>query len=148
VAVWWFFAGSSFVVAGGSGPWYCRRPCPAGARPSSLELRIDFHDHEGFTVCADCQGFVITGICGLADTVALRVGLRVRKMSGKRVLGLPPETAAAGHPAVRHPAVRYPGSERAPYWLTRPKDVQNLHPYVWRPGAGARWVRGLAKGRG
>jgi hypothetical protein len=65
--------------------------------PSTPELRIDFHDHEGFTVCADCEVFVITGICGLAGTVALRVGLRVRKRSGKRVLGLPPETAAVGH---------------------------------------------------
>jgi hypothetical protein len=50
---------------------------------------------------------MITGSCGLAGTVALRVGLRVRKRSGMRVLGLPPETAAVGHPAVRHP-----GSER------------------------------------
>jgi hypothetical protein len=46
---------------------------------------------------AQCEVFVITGICGLAGTVALRVGLRVRKRSGKRVLGLPPETAAVGH---------------------------------------------------
>ena len=61
------------------------------------------------------QGFAITGICGLAGAVALPVGLPVRKTSEKRVLGLTPETAAVGHPAVRHP-----GSERAPYRLTRP----------------------------
>jgi hypothetical protein len=116
VAVWWFFAGREQLCGGWrGGPWYGRRPCPAGAGPSPPEQRIDFHDHEALTVCTDCQGFTITGSCGLAGTVALRVGLRVRKRSGKRVLGLPPETAAVGHPAVRHP-----GSERVPYWPTRP----------------------------
>ena len=43
-----------------------------------------FHDHEGFTVRADCEAFVITRICGLAGAAALRVGLRVRKRSGMR----------------------------------------------------------------
>jgi hypothetical protein len=35
--------------------------------------------------------FVITGICGLAGAATLRVGLRGRKRSGRRALGLPPE---------------------------------------------------------
>jgi hypothetical protein len=33
--------------------------------------------------------FVITRIYGLAGAAALRVGLQVRKRSGRRVLGLP-----------------------------------------------------------
>ena len=112
VAVWRFFPGREQLCGG----WRVRalvwQASLSGPEPDLLppELRIDFHDQEALTVCADCEVFVITGICGLAGTVALRVGLRVRKRSGKRVLGLPPETAAVGHP----------GSERAPYWLTRP----------------------------
>jgi hypothetical protein len=138
VAVWWFFAGREQLCGGWrGGPWYGRRPCPAGAGPYPPEQRIDFHDREALTVCADCEVFVITGSCGLAGTVALRVGLRVRKRSGKRVLGLPPETAAAGNrsrrkpqppetAAVGHPAVRHPGSERVPYWPTRPSARTNV----------------------
>jgi hypothetical protein len=120
VAVWWFFAGREQLCGGWrGGPWYGRRPCPAGAGPYPPEQRIDFHDREALTVCADCEVFVITGSCGLAGTVALRVGLRVRKRSGKQVLGLPPETAAAGNRSRRKP--QPPG--------TRPSGTQarNAH---------------------
>jgi hypothetical protein len=60
------------------------------------EHKIDLRDHDGFTVRADCQAFVITGSCGLAGAAALRVGLRVRKRSGMRVLGLPSGTQPSG----------------------------------------------------
>jgi hypothetical protein len=41
---------------------------------------------KAFTPESGGKVFVITGICGLAGAAALRVGLRVRKRSGKRVL--------------------------------------------------------------
>ena len=130
VAVWWFFAGREQLCGGWRvrAPWYGRRPCPAGAGPSPPELRIDFHDHEGFTVRGDCEVFMITGICGLAGTAGWRalragghcglagtVGLRVRKSGGKRVLDCRRKPQPSGTPAVVYPAVGHPGSERAPY---------------------------------
>jgi hypothetical protein len=103
VAVWWFFAGREQLCGGWrGGPWYGRRPCPAGAGPYPPEQRIDFHDREALTVCADCEVFVITGSCGLAGTVALRVGLRVRKRSGSsdcRRKPQPSGTRPSGTPA-------------------------------------------------
>jgi hypothetical protein len=42
---------------------------------------------KAFTPESGVKAFVITGIRGLAGASALRVGLRVRKRSGKRVLG-------------------------------------------------------------
>jgi hypothetical protein len=42
---------------------------------------------KAFTLRIGGKVFGITGICGLAGAAALRVGLRVRKRSGKRVLG-------------------------------------------------------------
>jgi hypothetical protein len=47
-------------------------------------------------VRGDCEAFVITGFCALAGAAALRVGLRVRKRSGMRVLGLPSGTQPSG----------------------------------------------------
>jgi hypothetical protein len=117
VAVWWFFAGREQLCGGWRvrAPWYGRRPCPAGAGPSPPELRIDFHDHEGFTVRGDCEVFMITGICGLAGTAGWRAlragghcgvaGAEERREAGPR---LPPETAAVGHPGRRVPGRRAP----------------------------------------
>jgi hypothetical protein len=113
---------SSLSWLAGQIPGYGGRPYPAEIGPSSPEQKIDFHDREGLTVRGDCEVFVITGICALAGAAALRVW----KRSGMRVLGLPPETAAAGNRCRRKPQpsgtrpVGHPGSEHAPYWLTFP----------------------------
>src|SRR5580700_10653034 len=91
MAVWRLSAGrEQFAAPGGT----AGSAVPAGAGPFLLEQKSDFHDPEALTVCTDCQVFAITGIRGVAGAAASRVGLRVRKWSGKLVLPLPPETAA------------------------------------------------------
>jgi hypothetical protein len=77
-------AESSLPWRAGPPPGYGRRPVPPGAGPSFSEQKSYFHDHEALTVCADCQGFMIPGICVLAGASALRAGLRGRKRSGRR----------------------------------------------------------------
>jgi hypothetical protein len=117
-------------LAGGQGLGMAGGPVQAGAGPFRPNRKATLRDPEDLTVPADCEAFVITGICDLAGTAALRVGLRVRKRSGKRVLGRPPEPGAVGHPAAGQP-----GSERAPYSPTRP-FVQAATTTPIRPGAG------------
>ena len=92
------------------------------------------------TVPADCEAFVITGICGLAGTAALRVGLRVRKRSGKRVLG-----AAAGTRSRRAPGHRAARLRTRTLFSGTPKQCARCHNHTNRIeayGMGMHWWYG------
>ena len=77
------------VVAGGSGLRYARRL--AQARPSLSKQKSGFFMiTKTFTRKKGGKVFVIMGVCWLAGTAALWVGVGVRKGGGSVVPGLPP----------------------------------------------------------
>jgi hypothetical protein len=85
-----------------------------------------------------CEVFVITGIRGLTGTAALRVGLRVRKRSGMRVLGAAATNRCRQAPSRQ--AIPTPASPTTPSATPSTHFAAAFHPFGQSLGCQSRNV--------